>query len=1068
MAKQFVTRIYRSIGCLLVACLMLVPLAATEHKGQVKFGGLPLPGATITASQGDKRLTTVADQDGNYSFPDLADGVWKIEVEMLCFSTISKDVTIAAGAPAEQWELKLQSMDEIRAAAGPVEAKPAAPATETAVTTAPTPETNKTAAATPRGKNGKGKTPPPQPGNTASGFTRTDVNQSGPKPPEGAQAPPADSGVPADAAASQSANEKAADGFLINGTANNGASSPFAISQAFGNNRRGGRSLYNGNIGFILDNSMTDARSFSLTGQDTPKPAYNLLTGVAAFGGPLKIPHLLKNGPNIFATYQWTRNRKADVLPGLVPTLAERGGDFSNAVNPLGQPIQIFDPSTGHPFNNQQIPQSQISQQARALLNLYPLPNFSGSNRYNYQIPIVNITHQDALQTRANKSIGRKNQISGGFAFQSTRADNPNILGFLDTTDTTGYNANVSWRHSFSPRIFTTLTYQFSRQSVRISPFFENRVNVSGEAGITGNNQEPINWGPPNLNFSGGITSLTDAGQSFTRNLTHALSYAVLWNRGRHNFQFGADLRRQEFNLLKQNDARGTFTFTGASTRDTVNGTPVTGTGSDFAGFLLGIPDASSIAFGNADKYFRGWNNDAYFTDDWRMSPGFTLNIGVRWEYGSPLAELYNRLVNLDVAPGFSAVKQVLATDPTGPITGQKYPSSLIHPDKHGFQPRIGISWRPFAASSMIVRAGYGVYYNTSVYLPYTTQMSQQAPLSKSLSVQNSPDNPLTLANGFNASPTGLQNTFAIDPNLRVGYSQNWQASVQRDLPGALVASITYLGIKGTRGIQEFLPNTYPNGVQTPCPACPTGFAYLTSNGNSTRESGSVQVRRRLHNGFTSTVQYTFSKSIDDSALGGRGQGSSVVAQDWLNLAGERGLSVFDQRHLLTVQAQYTSGMGIGGGTLLSGWKGALLKEWTVTTQINAGSGLPLTPLIIAAVNGTGTTCCIRPDYTGAPLYNAPSGLFLNPQAYTVATGHWGNAGRDTITGPNQFTMGASLGRNFRLSDRFSMDLRVDATNAINHVTFPSWNTTVNSSQFGLPNPANPMRSMQTTLRVRF
>src|SRR5713226_3676188 len=389
----------------------------------------------------------------------------------------------------------------------------------------------------------------------------------------------------------------------------------------------------------------------------------------------------------------------------------------------------------------------------------------------------------------------------------------------------------------------------------------------------------------------------------------------MLWSRDRHNVSFGADFRRQQFNYLSQQDPRGTFTFTGTST------------GFDLAGFLLGIPDTSSIAFGNADKYFRASSYDAYVNDDWRMSPGFTLNAGVRWEYGAPITELYGRLVNLDINPGFAAVAPVVANHPTGPLTGQRYPDSLVHPDKHAIEPRIGISWRPFPASSMVVRAGYGVYYNTSVYQSIATQMAQQSPLSKSLSVQNTPGNPLTLANGFNISASATPNTFAIDPHFQVGYSNNWQVSVQRDLPASMIVTATYLGIKGTRGMQEFLPNTYPAGALNPCLACPSGFAYLTSNGNSMRESGQIQLRRRLHNGFTSTLQYTFAKAIDDSALGGRGQGGSLIAQNWLDLGAERGLSNFDQRHQLTLQAQYTTGMGIGGGTLLGGWRGALLKE---------------------------------------------------------------------------------------------------------------------------------------------
>jgi trimeric autotransporter adhesin len=360
--------------------------------------------------------------------------------------------------------------------------------------------------------------------------------------------------------------------------------------------------------------------------------------------------------------------------------------------------------------------------------------------------------------------------------------------------------------------------------------------------------------------------------------------------------------------------------------------------------------------------------------------------------------------------------------------------------------------------------------------------MAQQPPLSKNLSVQNTPADPLTLANGFIASPLITTNTFGVDPNFRVGYAQNWQVSVQRDLPGSLQMTATYLGIKGTRGAQDFLPNTYPTGAVNPCPACPTGFAYLTSNGNSTREAGQIQLRRRLHNGLAGILQYTYSKSIDDdAALGGQGASATgqnspsaaaaspggtgpanlSIAQNWLDLSGERGLSTFDQRQLLSVQIQYSTGMGIGGGTLLTGWKGALFKEWNFASTITAGSGLPETPVYLAPVEGTGVTGTIRPDYIG--------GSFPNPAAYTAPLpGQWGNAGRDSITGPAQFSLNASLGRTFRVSDRLNLDLRVDSTNALNHVAFTSWNTIFNSAQFGLPAAANAMRSMQTTLRLRF
>jgi len=975
----------------LIACLAVTCLWAAEQRGTVEFGGLPVPGAVVTATRDGQSFTAITDERGIYVFPDLADGTWTMLVEMQCFTPVTQEVAVAKGAPPSQFELKLLPMDQIKAS--PMAALP-----------------------------------PPAPSSAPN-----------PSAPKTQQAPPP---------APEDLSQQATDGLLVNGSVNNGASSPFAQFAAFGNARQGSNALFTGGLGLIVDNSTLDARPFSLTGQDTGKPSYNHLTAVANLGGVLKIPHLMPKGVNFFVGYQWTRKRDASTQPGLVPDGLLRDGQF---------PTTVLDPSTNAPFPGNQIPKSRISPQAQSLLSLYPLPNFTGSTQYNYQIPLVDSVHQNALQSRLDKTLNNKNQLYGGFGFQDAQAATPNLFNFLDTNGSLGLVTSINWQHTLRPRLYANLGFQFSRLSTRETPFFENRTNISGDAGITGNLQDAMNWGPPSLTFASGIYPLSDAQASFNRDQTSGVSYSILWSRGGHDVTFGGDFRRQEFNYLAQQNPRGSFTFTGATTR------------SDFADFLLGVPDTSSIAFGNADKYFRASQYDGYINDDWRIGPQLTVNAGLRWEYGSPITELYGRLVNLDIAPGYSAVAPVVANSPVGSLTGEHYPNSLVRPDKHGFEPRIGIAWRPISGSSLVVRAGYGVAYNTSVYQSIASLMAQQEPLSKSLTVENSAADPLTLANGFNASPATTPQTFAIDPNFRVGYVQNWKVSMQRDLPASLIVTGTYLGTKGTRGMQEFLPNTYPTGAADPCPSCPRGFTYLASNGNSTREAGQVQLRRRLHSGLTATLEYTYAKAIDDSALGGRGTATYVIAQNWLDLSAERALSNFDQRHLSNAQVQYTTGMGAGGGALVNGWKGALFKEWVVSTQITAGSGLPLTPFYLNAVSGTGVTGVLRPDYTGAPLYTAPSGLYLNPAAFVAPpSGEWGDAGRNSVRGPSQCSVNASLGRTFRLKDRLNLHLRFDATNALNHVSYTGWNTTITSAQFGLPTAANAMRSIQTTLRLRF
>jgi hypothetical protein len=205
-----------------------------------------------------------------------------------------------------------------------------------------------------------------------------------------------------------------------------------------------------------------------------------------------------------------------------------------------------------------------------------------------------------------------------------------------------------------------------------------------------------------------------------------------------------------------------------------------------------------------------------------------------------------------------------------------------------------------------------------------------------------------------------------------------------------------------------------------------------------------------------------------------------LVAQNRLDQAAERALSTFDQRHLVNVQLQYSTGVGVHGGALLSGWRGVIFKGWTVTSNITTGTGLPLSPVYAGVAANTGISGTLRPEYLGTDVYAAPAGRFLNPLAYAAPpSAQWGNAARDSITGPNQFTMNASMQRTF--AEKF--DVRFDSTNALNHPNYSSWNTTwtpslANPNQagpvqpagglFGVANPPGGMRVIQATLRWRF
>jgi hypothetical protein len=368
--------------------------------------------------------------------------------------------------------------------------------------------------------------------------------------------------------------------------------------------------------------------------------------------------------------------------------------------------------------------------------------------------------------------------------------------------------------------------------------------------------------------------------------------------------------------------------------------------------------------------------------------------------------------------------------------------------------------------------------------------MAQQSPLSKSLSVQRSTSCPITLAEGFLTCPGITTNTFGVDPNFRGGYIQDWRLALQADLPFAIQLTTTYNGIRGAHAAQQFLPNTYAYGGTDPCPQCPTGFVYLSSGANSIRHSGELQLRRRLRQGFTATLDYIFANSIDNAAfLGGQNSTASItssgpqnpfgdppptqpdtdIAQNWRDLRAERGRSAFNQRHTVTLSAQYTIGSAGPLGNNLGGKAASLLRDWTILGQFSFNTGQPQTPLFFVATPRTGITGNLRAQLTGADAYKSPAGLHLNPAAFSIPeAGVFGDAGRDSITGPNQLRLNTSLLRVFRFGSTYTLDVRADVTNVLNHVAFTRWNTVVGASQFGLPSSASGMRAVEISSRFRF
>ncbi len=514
----------------------------------------------------------------------------------------------------------------------------------------------------------------------------------------------------------------------------------------------------------------------------------------------------MRTNRNLTLNFNRNVTNNANLQSALMPTLLQRDGDFSQTVDGFGNPVQLRDPITGIPFAGNVIPADRISPQAAALLALYPDPQPGTTGRYNYQIPAFNSSVNHSFSANIGNLISNNtNQLGVQGGYNRSSSDSTSLFGFDDDSHGSGINFSVNWSHRFIPsnRQFQ-IRHTYNRNTNTSEPYFANSVNVSGDAGITGNNQEPQNWGPPGLSFASEVAGLSSGQYSLNRTQSHAFTITMPYTTGRHTFVIGGDVRHQAIDSVSQQNARGSFTFNGSFS------------GHDFADFMLGLPNTSSIAFGNADKGFRAWNYAGYINDDFRTTPSVTINFGLRWDFEVPVEERGGRLVNLDVADDFSAAAPVVAADGVGPITGRHYPSALIKSSPWGFQPRVGVAWRPIPTSSVILRAGYGIYRNTNIYQALAQQMAQQPPLSYAFNSVSTPQTPLTLANGFIAPVALTLNTVAFDPDFKVGTVHRWQASAQRDLGGGMTAVATYLAGKGINLPQSFIPNTYPAGRGEP------------------------------------------------------------------------------------------------------------------------------------------------------------------------------------------------------------------------------------------------------------
>jgi hypothetical protein len=866
-----------------------------------------------------------------------------------------------------------------------------------------------------------------------------------------------------------------------------------------------------GAIFWIGSNSALNAEPFALdalTGQQQQPSSGTNRFGITFMSAPY-IPHLTKPSgkDTVFLTLSGTRSSSPLDEYATVPTDAERGGDFSARGLPA-----IYDPTTGLQFNANSvanvIPSARIAPQAAALLKFYPEPNLAGStgiNGYNYHLLTTAQTNTTEAGARYNRSIGKNATQPGGggrggfgggggprnqnqglrqsinvnYNWTETASDNVNMFPQLGGKTASSSNAVQAGYTIGYHKVTNIFNANWNRGNNHTTNFFTNGTDIATQLGILGPggaplNANPLDYGLPSVQV-GSIAGLSEQQPSFSISQTIFLSETLSWIHGKHNFRFGGDYRRVHRDFLGGSNSTGSFTFSGKFTEDPA-GDATTGTA--LADLLLGLPQETNLDVASSKSYLRDNVFDVYAQDDWRARSNLTLQYGLRYEFFAPYTEKYGHLAFVDTNPSanFTGESEVQAGG-VGAFSG-KLPNSLVQPFRLALAPRLGLALR--LPKQTVVRAGFGMNYTVGSYGSFASTMARQPMVNQPAFVNEQTNEArtagaYTLADGFPSAPTTpTTGNYALDPHYALPYVEAWNLDVQKTLPWGIVLNAGYNGSMGNNLDIKSAPRASVSSPGTD----PTGlvFTYEQAAAFSRFNAGTLRVNKRLSSGISMGANYQYSHSIDDA--GGVGSTSTVVAQNWQDLAAEESNSSFDVRHRVSGTYLYELPFGKDKFWVTSGVGSHILEGFSVSGSFTFAAGTYLTPSYPAAVSDVahGTAGTLRPNRVPGVSVTTGGGsqqqwfntaAFSQPVADALGNA-FGNASRNSIEGPGTIQNNMALSKTVGMGETRSMEIRATINNVFNTVQYSGVDTNLTSPTAGQVTSAAAMRSFQFTARFRF
>lgn len=849
-------------------------------------------------------------------------------------------------------------------------------------------------------------------------------------------------------------------------------------------------------------------------------------------GGPVIVPKLY-NGRNRtfwFGSYEGGRRRTGGgVAQAQVPTAAEKTGDFTD------WPYPIYDPSTTgslapvacNPSNLSQpcdpsgraqfvsngkpnvIPSGDINPTAQKIVAYMPTANVSCT------LPCLNWTgpapssaiNSDIFTGRVDQNFSSKDQLS--YTMIVSR-DNQTFPSFIPTSGSVAFSRSrlfgLGWQHSFGAAAFNEARFGYNREFFHEGAVTAFGPNLSAQLGLGNTTTNPAMFGLPNVSVGDGYLGLGNGNNGYSQkdNIYQYLDN-LKFIRSKHTFTIGGDIRRVQLSDVDGFTMNGGLNFRGAYTASDPtqggSGKPGQNAGNAFADLLLGYPLTVGAPVPIASDIYdlRGTSMSFFFQDDYRLTPRLSLNLGLRYELPSGLHSTDNSGAVLNpktpgggvnwVSQSFVNTVGPGSNDPSGQaryfqccVTNQ-----LVPRDTKDFAPRIGVAWRPLSTDRFVVRAGYGLFYDSFMRFYdgtnfdsnslFTLQSNPNYPVANGsekvspLALNGLWLPPITF-NPFTTLPPGY--LFGIQtewPGNHMPYNQQWSLDTQYALTPTLLADLSYVGSHAIHEPVQFhfnegAPppvagdpcNIYRSAVQAPssCLTDPNfvpvdqrnAFSQLSSHSfananilSSTYNAMQLRVSKRFSQGLQFMANYTWSRSLDEISEIAAFNGSRNFLQNALDPHNNYGPADFDQTHRLVLSYSYDVPVGKGLRWSL-GRADWFLGGWSTSGIVTFASGLPES--VFCCTRGNDQFGNVFQDRIRAQINGDPNSGFtksvlqwFNPSVFsTPVPGTFGNAGRNIIRVPGQRMGDISFVKQTPITERQRIEYRLEIYNV-----FSSWHS---------------------------